>query len=223
VARLSNYSDHLRRVKKPDQVIFLARQISLHQLEDQSLNLHSNTTALILVDLQKGVVPTAKAPRSGSEVVRTAKGLASRFREANAPVFLVHVSFEPGNTPSQNVDEPRVPPGGTPPEFSHLVPGLSETSDIVILKHHWGAFIGTDLDLLLRRRGCRTVVIGGITTNMGVESTARSAWELTYDVVIIEDATASSSEDMHAFAIHQILPQIARVVAAKDLVITKNS
>ena len=180
-------------------------------------NLNPNTTALVLIDLQEGVVPMGKAPRPGTEVVENAKRLARTFREAGAPVVLVHVSFDKGDMPSRNVDKPGAPPEGTPPEFSRLVAGLREEGDLVVLKHHWGAFVGTDLDLQLRRRGVRTVVIGGISTNLGVESTARSAWELSYDVVIAEDATASSTEEMHRFAITQILPQIARVVAPKDI------
>lgn len=179
--------------------------------------LDPGSTALILIDLQQGIVPRAGGPRSGEEVVRTATALAARFRAAGAPVVLVHVGFTPDTMPSQNVDKPGLPPGGTPPAFSELVPGLRQDGDIVVLKHHWGAFTGTDLDLRLRRRGIRTVVIGGIATNMGVESTARSAWELSYDVVIAEDATASRSAELHAFAIEQILPQIARVTAADDI------
>jgi len=61
------------------------------------------------------------------------------------------------------------------------------------------------------------VVIGGIATNMGVESTARSAWELSYDVVIAEDVTATISEDMHLFAIEKILPRLSRIVLSKDI------
>jgi nicotinamidase-related amidase len=181
------------------------------------LTLDPKTTALILIDLQQGIVPRAKAPRTGEEVVATATGLAKRFRTACAPVVLVHVGFGPKEMPSQQVDEPSLPLGGTPPDFSELVAGVREEGDIVVLKHHWGAFIGTDLDLMLRRRGCHTVVIAGIATNMGVESTARSAWELSYDVVIAEDATASISDKMHSFSIENILPQIARVVAASDI------
>jgi len=87
------------------------------------------------------------------------------------------------------------------------------------MKHHWGAFTGTDLDLQLRRRGVKTVVIAGIATNFGVESTARSAWELSYDVVIVEDASTSRSAELHAFAVQHILPQIARVVASEDVML----
>ncbi|MGP7796846.1 hydrolase [Sphingomonas sp. CLY1604] len=179
--------------------------------------LDPRSTALILIDLQQGIVPHAGGPRSGEDVVRAAKALAARFRAAGAPVVLVHVGFTPATMPSQIVDKPSLPAGGTPPAFSEFVPDLRQDGDIVVLKHHWGAFIGTDLDLQLRRRGIRTVVIAGIATNMGVESTARSAWELSYDVVIAEDATASRSADLHAFAIHNILPQIARIVACDAL------
>jgi nicotinamidase-related amidase len=98
-----------------------------------------------------------------------------------------------------------------------LVDGLAQASDILVTKHQWGAFYGTDLDVQLRRRGIRTVVIGGIATNMGVESTARQAHEHGYDVVIVEDATAGLSAEMHAFAITTIFPMLARVVTAGEI------
>ncbi len=179
--------------------------------------LDPRTTALILIDLQQGIVPRAEGPRSGEDVATTGKTLADRFRTAGAPVILVHVGFTPETMPSQKVDRPSLPAEGTPPEFSELVPDLRQPGDIVVLKHHWGAFTGTDLDLQLRRRGVRTVVIAGIATNMGVESTARSAWELSYDVVIAEDACASRSTEMHDFTIEHILPLISRVVASGDI------
>ena len=175
------------------------------------------TTALVLIDLQHGIVPHAGGPRSGDEVVATAKTLAARFRKAGAPVVLVHVGFTPETLPSLNADRPSLPPEGTPPAFSEPLPNLRQPGDIVVLKHHWGAFTGTDLDLQLRRRGVRTVVIAGISTNMGVESTARSAWELSYDVVIAEDACASRSAELHGFAIEQIFPLFSRVVGSGDI------
>jgi nicotinamidase-related amidase len=173
------------------------------------------TTALILIDLQHGIAERMElAPRTGAEVVERAKDLAARFREARAPVVLVHVGFTPETMPSQHVDKPALPAGGTPPEFQRLVDGLQQPGDVVVLKHHWGAFTGTDLDLTLRRRGVKTVVIAGIATNFGVESTARSAWEHSYDVVIVEDACTSRSAELHRFAIDNILPAIARITTA---------
>ena len=177
--------------------------------------LNPRSTALILIDLQEGIVPMAAGQRDGHQVVEGAKNLAARFREVGAPVVLVHVAVTPENAPSSKTDKTSLPPDGTPPGFETLVPGLRDDGDLVVLKHHWGAFTGTDLDLLLRRRGVKTVVIGGIATNMGVESTARSAWELSYDVVIAEDICASRSAELHSFAIDNILPMIARVCSAE--------
>lgn len=181
------------------------------------MQLDPRTTALVLIDLQQGIVPMAKGQRSGEDVVGLAKTLAATFRSAGAPVVLVHVAVGPDDGPSRNVDKPGFPAEGTPEGFETFADGLKQEGDAVVLKHHWGAFTGTDLDLQLRRRGVKTIVLGGIATNMGVESTARSAWELSYDVVIVEDACASRSADLHQFAIDNILPQIARVVKSADV------
>ncbi|WP_353847635.1 hydrolase [Sphingomonas sp.] len=170
------------------------------------------STALVLIDLQKGIVPGDKGPRSGEAVVATATALAERFRKGGAPVVLVHVGFTAAEAPSLDVDAPRLPKEGTPAGFADFVDGVRQDGDIVVLKHHWGAFTGTDLDLQLRRRGVRTVVVAGIATNFGVESTVRSAWELSYDVVVVEDACTSRSTELHEFAVRHILPQIARLV-----------
>ena len=177
------------------------------------------TTALVLIDLQNGIVAGDKGPRSGEAVVAAAKDLAARFREARAPVVLVHVGWRnDAERPSGKVDKPMpIPPGGTPPEWMALADGLHGEGDIVVLKHHWGAFTGTDLDLQLRRRGVKTIVLAGIAMNFGVESTARAAWELSYDVVVVEDACTSRSAELHTFAVQNILPQIARVVRAEDV------
>jgi nicotinamidase-related amidase len=176
------------------------------------------TTALVLIDLQIGIVKGDKGPRSGAEVVATAKQLAERFRSAGAPVVLTQVGFrDAAELPSRCVDKPTLPEGATPPAFYEFVAGLHQDGDIAILKHHWGAFTGTDLDLQLRRRNVRTLVIGGLSTNMGVESTVRSAWELSYDVVLVEDATASRSAELHRFPVENIFPQISRVVKAQTV------
>lgn len=180
------------------------------------------TTALVLIDLQNGIVGIdGLAPRSGTQVVAAAKDLAARFRERRAPVFLIHVGWrdDGADRTSEQVDQPSLAGrrGGLAADFSTLVDGLREDGDVVILKRHWGAFTGTSLDLQLRRCGVKTVVIAGIATNFGVESTARSAWELSYDVVIVEDATTSRSAELHRFAVHNIFPQIARVVAGEDI------
>ena len=185
-----------------------------------AISLDLRTTALVLIDLQNGIVALPLAPRSGREVADNAQALAARFRRAGAPVVLVNVAFAPdfGDALRQPVDRPLpAPEGGLPADWSRLVDGLAGPGDIRVTKHQWGAFHGTDLDVQLRRRGVRTVVIGGIATNMGVESTARQAYEHGYEVVIAENATTSLSAEMHRFSVEALLPMISRVAPGGSL------
>ena len=90
-------------------------------------------------------------------------------------------------------------------------------SDIVITKHQWGAFYGTELDLQLRRRGIRTLVLAGISTNFGVESTARDAYERGFEQLFVEDAMSGLSPGAHEFAVKTIFPRIGRIISTRDL------
>jgi nicotinamidase-related amidase len=101
-----------------------------------------------------------------------------------------------------------------------LVDGLHEHSDLKVTKRHWNAFYGTDLDLQLRRRRIETIVLGGISTNIGVESTARAAHEHGYAVVLAEDVTSGHDEHMHSFAYTHIFPRLGRVAKASDIELT---
>jgi nicotinamidase-related amidase len=183
-------------------------------------DLDPRSTALVLIDLQNGIVGMPLAPHSGNDVLAKSRDLAQRFRAAPAPVMLVRVAFAEdfADAPSRNVDQPtQRMQGGRPASWSALAEGLAEPGDILIVKRQWGAFYGTDLDLQLRRRGVKTIVLGGIATNFGVESTARQAWEHGYDVIIAEDACTSMSAELHDMAIRHIFPRVARVVASATL------
>jgi len=185
------------------------------------VELTAKTSALILIDLQKGIVNLPLAPRSGADVVSAAAGLAQRFRDAGAPVIIVNVGFSPdfGDALQQPVDQSFSPPGGYAPDFSEIVDGLVGKGDILVTKRQWSAFYGTELDLQLRRRGIKSIVIGGIATNFGVESTARQGYELGYEIVVPEDATATLSPDLQNVSIGAILPQIGRITTASDIVL----
>ena len=93
-----------------------------------------------------------------------------------------------------------------------------EGGDIVITKRQWGAFYGTELDLQLRRRGVTTIILGGISTDIGVESTARGAYERGYAQIFALDAMAARSAAGHAHAVGEILPRIGRVRSVDEIV-----
>ena len=177
-------------------------------------------TALVLIDLQRGIVGRPLAPRSGNAVVEGAKALAARFRAAAAPVVLVNVGFasdfaDAARAPVGRPMQP--PPGGLASDWTELVDGLAMPTDLRITKRQWGAFYGTELDLQLRRRGVTTIVLGGIATNMGVESTARSAHEHGYAMVIVQDLTTTMTEEMHRFAFDHVFPLLGRVSTADGI------
>jgi nicotinamidase-related amidase len=186
------------------------------------IELDPKSTALVLIDLQQGILGYQLAPVSGAELVERGKDLAGRFRVAGATVVLVNVAFSADGRDflSQRVDQPpQMPPGGFPAGFSEFAPGLAQPGDLRITKRQWGAFHGTELDLQLRRRGVRSIVLGGVATQIGVESTARQAWEHGYELVIASDAITSSSAEGHDMSVKHILPRLARLAGSGDIVL----
>jgi nicotinamidase-related amidase len=184
-----------------------------------AFSLDPKQTALVLIDLQGGILGRQTAPHSARDVLARSVRLAERFRSAGGLVVLVRVSFSPdgGDRLTPPTDEPP-PPAVTQPGWDEISPALGrDPKDIVITKRQWGAFYGTQLDLQLRRRGIRTIVIGGIATNFGVESTARDAFERGYGLVFVEDAMAGLSAEAHSFAISTIFPRIGRVRSAEQV------
>jgi nicotinamidase-related amidase len=184
------------------------------------LALDPRTTALVLIDVQKGVLSMPLAPYGAAQIVQNAARLGLHFDEVGALVALVHVAFS-GNAVdrlSQVVDAPS-PQAALPADWADFAPEIgSLRAGIVVKKRQWGAFYGTELDLQLRRRGIATIVLAGIATNFGVEQTAREAWQHNYAVVVAEDAVTSVGEDLHKFSIEKILPRISRVRSTAEIV-----
>jgi nicotinamidase-related amidase len=172
-----------------------------------SLTLDPRKTALVLIDLQQGIVGRPCAPHSGPEVVQNAARLAANF----------HPDFKDALNVPADVAAP-FNPGALPPNWAELVPELgAQPADVIIAKRQWGAFHGTELDLQLRRREVRTIVLGGISTNIGVESTARSAYEHGYAQIFAEDAMASGTAEMHAFTVKNIFPRLGHVRSTAEV------
>lgn len=183
------------------------------------LSIDPKTTALVLIDLQKGITRQSTAPHASSDVIARAVRLAERFRASGSLVVLVRVAFAAdGSDRVRTPTDAQAPTMPSAADWSEIVPELGpKPSDLVVTKHQWGAFYGTELELQLRRRGIRTIVIGGISTNFGVESTARDAYERSYALVFVEDATAAMNAEAHAFAIATIFPRLGLVRSTDDV------
>jgi nicotinamidase-related amidase len=139
-------------------------------------------------------------------------------------VVLVRVGFaaDGADMLRQQVDEPpAIPKNGFPEGWDAWPPGLMQAGDVLIRKRQWGAFYGTELDLQLRRRAIRTIVLGGVATQIGVESTARQAYEHGYELLIVKDATTSSVAEAHAMSMKHILPRLARVVQSDAIALSR--
>jgi nicotinamidase-related amidase len=170
------------------------------------------TAALIVIDLQKGIVglPTV---HPASEIVTRAAQLARVFRERGLPVVLVNVS---GRAPGRT--EAGVPKLSLPPDWSELVPELGrQPSDHLVTKQRVGAFIGTDLKDYLSQRGVTQVFVMGVATSAGVESTARSAYDLGYNVVFVVDAMTDRDADAHRHSVEKIFPRLGETDTTENV------
>ncbi|MCP3724742.1 isochorismatase family protein [Paraburkholderia sp. CNPSo 3272] len=185
----------------------------------QALSLNARTTALVMIDLQHGIVGRQIAPYSGAQVVANARPLADALRAKGGTVVWVHVLLNellslPADAPGRTPDTPPAPA-----EASELVPEIgAQPGDVIIAKRQWGAFYGTNLEQQLRRRGIDTIVIGGIATNFGVESTARAAFDLGFRLVFVEDATSGLNEEMHHFSFEKLFRHMGHVRSTQETI-----
>jgi nicotinamidase-related amidase len=171
--------------------------------------------------LQKGIVGFPGNPHSAENVIANTVALLDAARSMGAQPILVHVGRSPDGGDGLQVasDQPMRAAGSMPPDWSELIPELNrQPNDIVILKRQWGAFYGTDLDLQLRRRSLSTIILCGIATEFGVESTARDAYERGFEQVFAEDAMTARNAESHTNSIANIFPRMGRVRSTTEIV-----
>jgi nicotinamidase-related amidase len=166
--------------------------------------------ALVVIDLQKFILTLPDV----ADLIDRSAGLAHAFRERKLPVVLVNVTgMPPGRTEAQ-----RPSLSSLPPDWSDLIPALSPSpSDILITKRCWGAYIGTTLHDQLRARGVTQIVLTGVSTSIGVESTARSAYEYGYHVVLVTDAMTDRDPVSHQHSIEKIFPRLGETATAAEV------
>ena len=157
--------------------------------------------------------------RAYDVVVKNTAAVAEAFRRSGMPVFLVRVAFSPDRKDALNpIADAAWPAQTPPPDWADIVQEVGpKPGDFLITKYQWGAFYGTELDLQLRRRGIATIVLSGIATNVGVESTARFAFEYGYHQIFAEDAMSALSTEEHQFTVSKIFPRIGLVRKTEEL------
>ena len=183
-----------------------------------SFKLFPQKTALVLIDLQHGIVGLPTEPRSAQDVVATCRRLADTFREKGALVVFVRVDLNYMSPVLADVSlsDPTAPP--PPPQASLIVPEANmQAGDILITKCHWDAFTGTELERTLREQGIEAIVLGGIATNMGVESTGRHAVALGFHLVLAEDACSALTKVGHSSSVENVFPLLSRVRRSAEI------
>jgi nicotinamidase-related amidase len=178
-------------------------------------------TALVLIDLQYGITGLVE-PTALADPVARAGELAATFRARGLPVVLVRTTFA-----ADGADAPRnrtgvVRPSARPP--ANWTEPLAEVdqrpSDVVVVKHQPGAFHGTDLDVQLRRRGITGIVLGGIATSLGVESTGRAGYDHGYNLTFAADAMTDPDPVAHEHSLRVTFPKFGEVDTADAIIAT---
>jgi nicotinamidase-related amidase len=170
-------------------------------------------TALIVIDLQNGIVGLPTAHPAG-EVVKQSRVLLDAFRAHRLPVVLVNVA---GGAPGRTEQARHT--GEFPAGWTDLVTELNpQPEDHLVTKRTWGAFVGTDLEQYLKDKGVTQVVMAGVATSIGVESTARQAYELGFNVTLAVDAMTDLSAETHHNAITRIFPRLGETGTTAEIV-----
>jgi nicotinamidase-related amidase len=171
-------------------------------------------TALIVIDLQRGVVALPAAAHPMDTVIANSAALAEAFRAHSLPVVLVNVNGAPSGRTERSAAGAMTPPEG----WDILIPELKQQpSDHLVTKRTRGAFTGTDLEQYLRDEDVTQVVIVGVATGSGVESTARHAHELGFNVTLATDAMTDMNADVHENSVTRVFPGIGETGATAEI------
>jgi nicotinamidase-related amidase len=173
-----------------------------------------SNTALIIVDLQKGILG-ARFLHTIDEVVTRARALADKFRALGLPVVLVNVT---GTAPGRTEQPPRQA-APAPAGWTDFIPELNQQpDDIVVTKRTWGAFANTHLEAQLRARRVTQVVVAGVATGTGVESTARQAYEQGFNVTLAVDAMTDLRREAHRYSIANVFPRLGETGTSAEII-----
>jgi nicotinamidase-related amidase len=185
--------------------------------KNEFINLEKS--ALVLIDLQNGIAGRELSPYASEEVIQNASKLVKAFSDKGAFIVLVRVSTIDGKDMVKPKTDLKAAGMKYPEGWDNLVPEIADTKNAhIVTKRQWGAFYGTDLDLQLRRRGIDTIILGGISTNIGVDTTAREAYQHGYNQIFAEDAMTAITKEEHDYVCKYIFPKIGKIRTTKEII-----
>ena len=178
-------------------------------------------TALVVIDLQNGIVNRELSPHTSAEVIQNASRLVNAFTEKRAFVVLVRVSTIDGKDMLKPSADLKINPVQFSEGWDSFVPEIANSKNVhTVTKRQWGAFYGTDLDLQLRRRGIDTIALCGVSTGIGVDTTAREAFQLGYNQIFIEDAMTVAAKEEHDYVCKYIFPRIGKIRTSEEVILS---
>ncbi|MGE0586789.1 MAG: isochorismatase family protein [Flavobacteriaceae bacterium] len=188
-------------------------------MNDMALDFEPASTALVVVDLQNFALALNTVPIPTADVLANTVRIADACRDQNILVVLIRVGHEQNKLPHPS---PKIDAGFSGfqngPDAKEIAPALGpKPGDVVVDKYNWGAFHGTSLDTHLRRRGIRTLIMTGLVTNVGVDTTMREAQAHGYDQVLVKDAVAAMSLEEHDYILNYIAPRLSRVRSTEEV------
>ncbi|MDG6143034.1 isochorismatase family protein [Lactococcus formosensis] len=180
----------------------------------EQLNLEK--TALVLIDLQEGIVNRPHLePYSKEEILAKNDRLLDKFKNTAGLIVFVHVKNYGPEMLTPLTDTNISASGPLPENYSQFVSPLAYDEEVKnkihVKKHNWGAFYGTDLDVQLRRRGIENIILTGVATTIGCDTTAREAYQHGYNVIAVEDAMTDFNGALHRGIVNGIFTRLGRV------------
>ena len=188
-------------------------------MSETALDFQPQSTALVVVDLQNFAIALDTVPTPTSALLANTVKIADACRDRSILVVLIRVGHEQNKLPHPS---PKIDAGFSGfqfgPDAKEIAPELGpKPGDVIVDKYNWGAFHGTNLDTHLRRRGIRTLIMTGLVTNVGVDTTMREAQAHGYDQVLVKDAVAAMSLEEHDYMLKYIAPRLSRVRTTEEL------
>lgn len=168
--------------------------------------LNLKRSCLLIIDMEYGFLDKNSAlyVKNGTKIVRNIKKILENFRKKNLPIIFIKREHRKSGV---DIDKTRIKIFN---KNSGLILENDKSSEIIkelkpiknellVIKRRWSAFFGTELEILLKRLKIENLIVTGVQTPNCIRATVYDALSLDYNVIVISDATASSSQKIQKY------------------------